>query len=213
MKKLLILFLIFFTLNLYGLDLECYWELGEVKAGGIFKASDPKANFNFNASVAKFYFYDYDTGLNFSFSPLYYSFSINGPYNMTKSNYEASLLTIINTELAFNTLYKFAFANKYALNVFSNFHFIDPIETSRFEFNAGLEFAITSELKIFNGRANAPKAKLFSVRTGFRYSDKRPLFFIDIGMDLGEALFLITPNDPDDWKDSRSYPKKKTNPL
>ena len=198
MKKILIAvcLLILFSWQNNALDLMPYWSLGDVKVGGVFKRTDPKADYNFSISAFKFYFYDADTGLNFSLNPFYIDIKGIGnkenkrdKWNLTGGSY---ILSLLNTELAFNTLY--SVSDKFAVNLFTSFHIIDPAVISRFQLNAGLEFAIPSELEIFRGRKYPLKSKLLSVRSGFRYTENKPLFFLDIGIDLGSALFIFKPN-------------------
>ncbi|AGT43499.1 hypothetical protein TPE_1003 [Treponema pedis str. T A4] len=187
--------LILFSLQIYALDIIPYWSLGDVKLGGLFKKNTPKASFDFNASAFKFYFYDRDTGLNFSLSPFYVDITnIASQKGVKQSIY---VMSFINTELAFNTLYRVS--DKYNLNLFTSFHIIDPILISRFQFNAGLEFAITSESTIFPANKYSLKAKLLSIRSGIKYTyteitKKEPVFFLDIGIDIGSALFIFKPN-------------------
>ncbi|WP_024465715.1 hypothetical protein [Treponema pedis] len=194
-KKIFVIGLILFSLQIYALDIIPYWSLGDVKLGGLFKKNTPKASFDFNASAFKFYFYDRDTGLNFSLSPFYVDITnIASQKGVKQSIY---VMSFINTELAFNTLYRVS--DKYNLNLFTSFHIIDPILISRFQFNAGLEFAITSESTIFPANKYSLKAKLLSIRSGIKYTyteitKKEPVFFLDIGIDIGSALFIFKPN-------------------
>ncbi|UTC81801.1 hypothetical protein [Treponema denticola] len=198
MKKLFVIGLILFSLQIYAVDIIPYWSLGDVKLGGLFKRNTPKASFDFNASAFKFYFYDRDTGLNFSLSPFYVDITtVANQKGVKDAKQSVYVMSFINTELAFNTLYRIS--DKYNLNLFTSFHIIDPILISRFQFNAGVEFAITSESAIFPANKYSLKAKLLSIRSGFKYTyteitKKEPMFFLDIGIDIGSALFIFKPN-------------------
>ena len=119
MKKILIAvcLLILFSRQNNALDLMPYWSLGDVKVGGVFKRTDPKADYNFSISAFKFYFYDADTRLNFSLNPFYIDIKGIGnkenkqdKWNLTGGTY---ILSLLNTELAFNTLY--SVLNKFAV--------------------------------------------------------------------------------------------------
>lgn len=152
-----------------------------------------------------------DTGVNFSISPFYFD---TGP-DINKNEKEKTnfyIMSFINAELAFNTLYKFSDSEKYALNIFAAFHCIDPIKISRFQLRAGLEFAIRSELAIFKEKPLAPKAKLLSIRTGFCYMTNYPSYFLDIGVDLGDLLWIIAPGIASDIKENKNY-KRKLNEI
>ncbi len=206
MKKLLIMIFILFSLKVYSIDIQPYWEIGEVKIGGLFQKNNPKAIFDFNLYAFKFYFYDKDTGLNFSLSPFYY----DGGFYRTGGDdtVEFYIMSFINAELAFNTLYKFSDSDKYGLNLFASFHCVDPVKISRYQLKTGLEFAITSELKIFEGKPLAPKAKLLSIRTGFCYMEKRPMYFLDIGIDLGTVFWIIAPSIESSVKENKNSTNK-----
>ena len=58
MKKILIAvcLLILFSWQNNALDLMPYWPLGDVKVGGVFKRTDPKADYNFSISAFKYKF-------------------------------------------------------------------------------------------------------------------------------------------------------------
>ena len=198
MKKLFVIGYILFSLQLYALDIIPYWLLGDVKLGGLFKKNVPKTSFDFNASVFKFYFYDRDTGFNFSLNPFYVDItSIASQRDVKDAKQSIYVMSLVNAELAFNTLC--CVSDKYNLNLFTSFHIIDPMLISRFQFNAGLEFAITSESAIFPANKYSLKAKLLSIRSGIKYTyteitKKEPVFFLDIGIDIGSALFIFKPD-------------------
>lgn len=169
MKKLFVLGLVLFSVQIYAIDIIPYWSLGDVKVGGLFKKNEPKASFDFNASAVKFYFYDKDTGLNFSLSPFYIDITnLASQKGINDAKQIIYTMSFINTELAFNTLYRVS--DKYAVNLFTSFHIIDPTEISRFQVNAGLEFAITSESVVFPANKYSLKAKLLSIRSGIKYT-------------------------------------------
>ncbi len=192
MKKLLIIFFILFGFKIYAIDIQPYWDPGEVKLGGVFQNKNPKADFNGSVSVLKFGFYDLDTGFSFLFSPLYFD---KGTVIKNDKNPESFyILSFINTELAFNTLYKLSNSNKYVLNLFTSFHVVDPTKISNFQLNTGIEFAITSMLGMGDFKTFTTNLKLLSIRTGFRYMQKQPIFFFDIGVDIGFALALLKPD-------------------
>lgn len=205
MKKLFIIGFIVCSLPIYAFDVKSYWTFGDVKIGGVFKKTDPKAIFDLNISAFKFHFYDRNTGLNFSLSPFY--IDIADDINKKETNkvkQSIHIMSLINTELAFNTLYHIS--DTYALNLFTSFHVIDPTMISRFQFNAGLEFAITSYPEIFSGKQYSPKAKLLSIRSGFRYTytnieKQQPSFFLDIGIDMGSFLLLFKNDYERELKD------------
>ncbi len=192
MKNFFILLSILLTVNIYSIDIQPYWDLGEAKLGGVFQKQNPKADFNGSISVVKIGFYDFDTGLSFTFSPLF--FDLGTVIKNNKNPKGFYIISLINTELAFNTLYKIPSSDKYALNLFTDFHVVDPIEISRFQLNVGIEFAITSILNINTDKLFVDRIKLLSIRTGFRYMQNHPTFFLDIGTDLGFALAFLKSN-------------------
>ncbi len=204
MKKILIPIFMLFTLSIHAFDLDAYWEIGEVKIGGAFQKEDPKARLDFNMNALKFCFCDRDSGFNFSISPFYCNSDILVMPEEDEKN-TIYLMTLLNAELSFNTLFKMSDADKYGLNLFASAHYVDPIVKNNFQINAGLEFSITSALAVFNENPLAPRAKLFSFRTGFRYHDRKPMFFCDIGVDLGAVFMAFTPK-PKDWDE---YKRKR----
>ncbi len=192
MKNVLITIFILFTINVYAIDIQPYWDLGDAKLGGVFQKQKPKADFNTSFSIVKVGFYDFDTGLSFTFNPLF--FDIGTVIKNDKNPKGFYMLSVINTELAFNTLYKIPRPDKYALNLFADFHVVDPLEITRFQLNVGIEFAITSIFDMNTEKLFVDRIKLFSIRTGFRYMQNSPTFFIDIGTDLGFALAFLKPD-------------------
>ncbi len=193
MKKLLIILFIFFSFKIYAIDIQPYWQIGEARFGGVFQNKKPKTDIEGSISAVKFFFYDLDTGLNFSLMPLY--LDLGTEIKNDKNPNGIYIMSFINVELAFNTLYKLSDSNKYALTLFTSFHSIDPIKISRFQLNTGLEFAITlSNVEIYEDKPLAPKVKILSIRTGFRYMQKQPMFFFDIGIDLGSLFWALTPS-------------------
>ncbi len=119
MKKLLIILFILFSFGIYAIDIQPYWEIGEARFGGVFQNKKPKTDIEGSISAVKFFFYDLDTGLNFSLSPLY--LDLGTEIKNDKNPNGIYIMSFINVELAFNTLYKLSDSNKYALNLFTSF--------------------------------------------------------------------------------------------
>ena len=209
-----VLFLTVLPLSAYGFELNSYWSLGDIKIGGLFQAQKPKAAWDLNISAFKFYFKDLDSGFNLSLSPFYMDIkggnkeieNINGESNQRTAffKYGLFIMSFINAELSFNTLN--FISDTFELNLFTGIHAVDPVIISRFQINAGLEFAITKEIYPFAGRKYPLKSKLLSARTGFRYTDNKPFFFCDIGFDLGAILFIFKG----DYEKAKEKAEKET---
>lgn len=213
-KKILFILFLSLPLTSYAFELEPYWSLGDAKLGGLFQAQKPKAAFNMNISAFKFYFKDLDSGFNLSLSPFYMDIkgdnkeieNINGDSAQRAIFLKHGLfiMSLVNAELSFNTLN--SISDTFELNLFTSIHAADPVIISRFQINAGLEFAITKEIYPFAGRKYPLKSKLVSARTGFRYADRKPLFFCDIGFDLGSLLFIFKG----DYEKAKEKAQKET---
>ena len=214
-KKISFVLFLSLALSAYGFDLNSYWSLGDVKFGGIFQAQKPKAAWDLNISAFKFYFKDLDSGFKLSLSPFYMDIkdSNKGIENINEESAQRSaflkhglfIMSFINAELSFNTLN--FISDTFELNLFTGIHAVDPVIISRFQINAGLEFAITKEIYPFAGRKYPLKSKLLSARTGFRYTDNKPFFFCDIGFDLGTILFIFKGGD---YEEAKAKAEKET---
>nr|WP_314781656.1 hypothetical protein [uncultured Treponema sp.] len=213
-KKISFVLFLSLALSAYGFDLNSYWSLGDVKLGGIFQAQKPKAAWDINISAFKFYFKDLDSGFNLSLSPFYMDIkasnkeieTINSAADQRLAFLKHGLfiMSFINAELSYDTLN--FISDTFELNLFTSIHAVDPVIISRFQINAGLEFAIIKEIYPFAGRKYPLKSKLLSARTGFRYTDNKPFFFCDIGFDLGSILFMFEG----DYKKAKEKAEKGT---
>ncbi|UTC63757.1 hypothetical protein E4O00_07360 [Treponema sp. OMZ 788] len=213
-KKLVVVILMCLPLTSYAFELSSYWSLGDVKLGGLFQTQKPKAAFNLNISAFKFYFKDLDSGFNLSLNPFYMDIKgdnkeiekVNGESVKGSAFFKQGLfiMSLVNAELSYNTLNYIS--DSLELNLFTSIHAADPVTISRFQINAGLEFAITKEIYPFAGRKYPLKSKLVSARTGFRYADRKPLFFCDIGFNLGSLLFIFKG----DYEKAKEKAQKET---
>ena len=213
-KKISFVLFLSLALSAYGFDLNSYWSLGDAKLGGIFQAQKPKAAGDINISAFKFYFKDLDSGFNLSLSPFYMDIkasnkeieTINSAADQRLAFLKHGLfiMSFINAELSYDTLN--FISDTFELNLFTSIHAVDPVIISRFQINAGLEFAITKEIYPFAGRKYPLKSKLLSARTGFRYTDNKPFFFCDIGFDSGTILFMFES----DYKKAKEKAEKET---
>ena len=213
-KKISFVLFLSLALSAYGFDLNSYWSLGDAKFGGIFQAQKPKAAWDINISAFKFYFKDLDSGFNLSLSPFYMDIkasnkeieTINSAADQRLAFLKHGLfiMSFINAELSYDTLN--FISDTFELNLFTSIHAVDPVIISRFQINAGLEFAITKEIYPFAGRKYPLKSKLLSARTGFRYTDNKPFFFCDIGFDSGTILFMFES----DYKKAKEKAEKET---
>lgn len=213
-KKISFVLFLSLALSAYGFDLNSYWSLGDAKLGGIFQAQKPKAAGDINISAFKFYFKDLDSGFNLSLSPFYMDIkasnkeieTINSAADQRLAFLKHGLfiMSFINAELSYDTLN--FISDTFELNLFTSIHAVDPVIISRFQINAGLEFAIIKEIYPFAGRKYPLKSKLLSARTGFRYTDNKPFFFCDIGFDLGSILFMFEG----DYKKAKEKAEKGT---
>ena len=213
-KKISFVLFLSLALSAYGFDLNSYWSLGDVKLGGIFQAQKPKAAGDINISAFKFYFKDLDSGFNLSLSPFYMDIkasnkeieTINSAADQRLAFLKHGLfiMSFINAELSYDTLN--FISDTFELNLFTSIHAVDPVIISRFQINAGLEFAIIKEIYPFAGRKYPLKSKLLSARTGFRYTGNKPFFFCDIGFDSGAILFMFES----DYKKAKEKAEKET---
>ena len=213
-KKISFVLFLSLALSAYGFDLNSYWSLGDAKLGGIFQAQKPKAAGDINISAFKFYFKDLDSGFNLSLSPFYMDIkasnkeieTINSAADQRLAFLKHGLfiMSFINAELSYDTLN--SISDTFELNLFTGIHAVDPVIISRFQINAGLEFAITKEIYPFAGRKYPLKSKLLSARIGFRYTDNKPFFFCDIGFDSGAILFMFES----DYKKAKEKAEKET---
>ena len=213
-KKISFVLFLSLALSAYGFDLNSYWSLGDAKLGGIFQAQKPKAAGDINISAFKFYFKDLDSGFNLSLSPFYMDIkasnkeieTIKGAADQRLAFLKHGLfiMSFINAELSYDTLN--FISDTFELNLFTSIHAVDPVIISRFQINAGLEFAIIKEIYPFAGRKYPLKSKLLSARTGFRYTDNKPFFFCDIGFDSGTILFMFES----DYKKAKEKAEKET---
>ncbi|UTY31287.1 hypothetical protein [Treponema putidum] len=213
-KMVFVLFLAVLSFYVYGFDLNSYWSLGDAKLGGIFQAQKPKAAGDINISAFKFYFKDLNSGFNLSLSPFYMDIkasnkeieTIKGAADQRLAFLKHGLfiMSFINAELSYDTLN--FISDTFELNLFTSIHAVDPVIISRFQINAGLEFAIIKEIYPFAGRKYPLKSKLLSARTGFRYTDNKPFFFCDIGFDSGTILFMFES----DYKKAKEKAEKET---
>lgn len=205
-KKISMCLFLICMLPLFAIDIVPYWNFGDIKIGVGVKKSTPKAVMNLNLAAFTFYFPDYDTGINFSLNPFYIDLKIY-PTSGTISNADIYVMSLLNAELAYNPLYKKS--NIFALNFFVSTHCIDFAAISRFQINAGLEFAITLESSLFKGKKYPLKSKLLSIRSGLKYTERQPLFFCDIGIALESFLFIFQ----NQYNDALKQKNDKRNPY
>lgn len=193
------------AIPLFAIDIVPYWTFGDIKIGAGVKKNNPKAVEDLNLTAFTFYFPDYDTGIIVSFSPFYIDMKMY-PASRTQ-NLDIYVMSLLNAELAYNPLHKKS--NIFALNFFVSAHCIDPARISRFQINAGLEFAITLESSLFKAKKYPLKSKLLSIRSGLKYTEKQPCFFCDIGIALESFLFIVESQ----YKDSVKQKNDKRNPY
>lgn len=205
-KKIGLYIFLICTLPLFAIDIVPYWTFGDIKIGAGVKKSNPKTVMNLNLTAFKFYFPDYDTGIIFSLSPFYIDMKMY-PATNTQTNFDIYVMSLLNAELAYNPLYKKS--NIFALNFFVGAHCIDLARISRFQINAGLEFAITLESYLFKGKKYPLKSKLLSIRSGLKYTERQPLFFCDIGIALESFLFIFQ----NQYKEALEQKNDKRNPY